>query len=337
MPDANVRWTVFPAPVDAVLQVAEQMGADPGSLLQLAGIDPLLMRRPEARIPVAQFFSLYAHAERVTGNPDIGLTVGRIIYLKGMNLQLYMGSVCQRFRDYLNLMPSVLKLRGDVGEMRVRTEGDFIRLEWHPLLPESGRLRYLSDEMLAASAAIVNSLCVLPIQVRRACFTYSEPSDLIGLRRQFGAELAFEQPLSCLYLDRKSLNYPMLQQDYRARQDMSGTFERLFADDPADRFLASMRQSVAHLLPEGEMSIDAVAGELNVSRRTLQRRLADRDTHFQQVVQEVRSELACSYLGDKRLAITEIAFLLGYADHGSFSNAFKSWFGVSPSEYRSRG
>jgi AraC-like DNA-binding protein len=334
---ADASWTVFAAPVNAVLQAAEQLGADTGQLLKRAAIDPALLQQPDARIPVGQFFSLYAHAERATRNPDIGLIVGRIIYLKGMNLQLYMGSVCQRFRDYLNLMPSVLKLRGDLGEMRVHPEGEFIRLQWQPLQPESGRHRFLSDEMLAASAAIVNSLCVLPIPVRRAHFTYPEPKDSSSLRSQFGAELDFGQPVSCLYLDRQSLDYPMLQQDYQDNANLVGDYGRLLMDDTADHFLASMRQSIARLLPEGELSIDAVAAELNVSRRTLQRRLADRETHFQQLVQEVRGELACSYLGDKRLAITEIAFLLGYADHGSFSNAFKSWFGRSPSEYRGRG
>ena len=91
---------------------------------------------------------------------------------------------------------------------------------------------------------------------------------------------------------------------------------------------------MVRLLPEGELGIDAVAAELNISRRTLQRRLADRDTQFLQVVQDVRKALAQRYLGDKRLAITEIAFLLGYADQGSFSSAFKNWYGQSPSEYR---
>ncbi len=333
---ADAGWTVFAAPVNAVLQAAEQLGADSGQLLRRAAIDPALLQQPDARIPVGQFFSLYADAERVTRNADIGLIVGRIIYLKGMNLQLYMGSVCQRFRDYLNLMPSVLKLRGDLGEMRVRPEGEFIRLQWQPLQPESGRHRFLSDEMLAASAAIVNSLCVLPIPVRRAHFTYPEPANTSSLQLQFGTELEFGQTVSCLYLDRKSLDYPMLQQDYQGRADLAGEYDRLVMDGTADRFLASLRQSIAQLLPEGEMSIDAVAGELNVSRRTLQRRLSARDTNFQQVLQEVRSKLACVYLADKRLAISEIAFLLGYTDQGSFSNAFKSWFGGSPSEYRSR-
>ena len=88
------------------------------------------------------------------------------------------------------------------------------------------------------------------------------------------------------------------------------------------------------LLPAGEMSIDKVAAELNVSRRTLQRRLSERDTHFLQVLQDVRSGLAERYLADKRLGITQIAFLLGYTDQASFSSAFKSWHGKSPSEYR---
>lgn len=87
-------------------------------------------------------------------------------------------------------------------------------------------------------------------------------------------------------------------------------------------------------LPAGEVTIDHLATELGVSRRTLQRRLAERETHFMQVLSEVRSELAARYLSDKRLGITEIAFLLDYSDPASFSTAFRGWYGTSPSEYR---
>ena len=87
-------------------------------------------------------------------------------------------------------------------------------------------------------------------------------------------------------------------------------------------------------MPEGEVTIDKLASKLNVSRRTLQRRLSDRETNFLNVLQEVRSRVAPRYLADDRLGITEIAFLLGYADQGSFSSAFKSWHGISPRDYR---
>jgi hypothetical protein len=291
MAELDPNWTVYAAPVNSVLQAAAQWGADPEALLRGAAIDPATLQSPDIRIPVDCLFALYALAEEATGNADIGLTVGRIVYLKGLNLQLYMGSVCHRFRDYLNLMPSVLNLRGDIGEVKMRREQQYIRLEWLPLLADSGSQRYLSDEMLAASAAIVDSLCILPIPVRRAHFSYPEPSDTRALRRVFGEQLSFGQPCSCLYLDQQALNYPMIQQDYQADQGMPSSFSRLFVgSDPEDRFLASLRQSLVRLLPEAEMNIDTVAGELNVSRRTLQRRLAARDTHFQQVLQQVRSE-----------------------------------------------
>jgi AraC-like DNA-binding protein len=98
--------------------------------------------------------------------------------------------------------------------------------------------------------------------------------------------------------------------------------------------LFSLKQSIAQYLPEGDVTIDKLASKLNVSRRTLQRRLSERNTSFLNVLQEVRSQVALRYLADDRLAITEIAFLLGYADQGSFSSAFKGWHGVSPRDYR---
>ena len=87
-------------------------------------------------------------------------------------------------------------------------------------------------------------------------------------------------------------------------------------------------------LPEVGVTIDKVASKLNASRRTLQRRLTDRGTNFLKILQEVRSCAVIRYLSDNRLAISEIAFLLGYSDQGSFSNTFKNWHGISPRDCR---
>ena len=127
----------------------------------------------------------------------------------------------------------------------------------------------------------------------------------------------------------------MLKQDYKMAPDQDNPFREFFEDDdPSDQLLSNLKQSIAQYLPEGEVTIDKLAGKLNISRRTLQRRLSDRDTNFLNILQEVRSKVALRYLSDSSLGITEIAFLLGYADQGSFSSAFKSWHGVSPRDYR---
>ena len=95
-----------------------------------------------------------------------------------------------------------------------------------------------------------------------------------------------------------------------------------------------LKQCVIPNLQEDEISIDKGVNKSNSSQRALQSRLADRQTNFLSVTQEVRSRAAKRYFFDNRLAISEVAFLLGYADQGAFSNSFKRWHGVWPRHFR---
>jgi AraC-like DNA-binding protein len=79
---------------------------------------------------------------------------------------------------------------------------------------------------------------------------------------------------------------------------------------------------------------EKVAKELGVSTRTLARRLKAEKTTYFKVVEAYREAMAKSMLSDTQTQITEIAFVLGYADTSTFSSAFKRWSGKSPSEYR---
>lgn len=329
------NWSIYAAPLVNILQVAEQLGVSREALLSHTTINPESLHIPDRRFPVSDYFKLYQAAADATENPDIGLAVGRITFLKGMNLQLYMAKVSTQFRDYLNVIPSLLKLRGDIGQISAYRDEGLIELRWEPLSLNTGRKRFFSDEVLAAATAIINSLCVLPVPVVKAHFTYVQPRERTLLEAVFGRNLAFEQTHSSLFFQSSALNYPLLEQDYYQGPDGSQPFQNFFGkDDPADPLLLRLKQSILQHLPEGEVTIDKMAGKLNVSRRTLQRRLADRETNFLHILQEVRAGVALRYLSDSRLSITEIAFLLGYADQGSFSSAFKSWQGVSPREYR---
>ena len=335
MPSGN--HSVYASAINAILQVAERFGVRRERLLAMDQLQPGWLRHSGDRLPVARLFDIYRLAAELSGCEDIGLYVGRTQYFAGLNLLLYMSTICNTFREYLNLVPSILKLRGDIGEVVIQRDGEFIRLEWRPLQEESKVERYLSDEVLSSAQAIVNTLCVDPIPVRRAHFTYARPAELTQLELAFGTDLHFGQPVSCLFFERGSLNSPIIKLDYELSDDVTGALQDLFEQEQSsDPFLHSTRQAVARALPTGEVSIDGLATELGVSRRTLQRRLTDRNTHFMQVLAEVRAELAGRYLADNRLGITEIAFLLGYSDQASFSNAFRGWNGMSPSEYRAK-
>ena len=333
-------WSVYAAPINALLLAAEQLGASRSQLLGQVGIDSAQLSDPESRIGLAKYFDLFQLAEKLTSNSDIALYAGRIGFLSGLNLQLYMATICHTFRDYLNLMPSVLKMWGDIGEVKIKSAGDLIRLEWHPLVDTTTSDRFLTDALLAASAAIVDSLCLMPVPVRRAAVTYAEPPKTDFLHSLFGGDIEFGADVSCLYFDRQSLNFPLVQQNYQGAS--GGQRSRVpFADlfdgkDPSDKFWSRLRQSIVRLLPLGDLSMSAVASDMNMSARTLQRHLQQRGTSFRDEVKDIRSQLAVRYLADSNFSVTDTAFLLGYSDQGAFSNAFKSWHACAPSEFRAK-
>ena len=98
---------------------------------------------------------------------------------------------------------------------------------------------------------------------------------------------------------------------------------------------AQVEQVLPQLLPHGKATTSEVARRLGLSRRTLSRALAAEGVTFTRILEELRATLANHYLKDRELPVTEIAWLLGYREIGSFTHAFRRWTGLSPSQFRS--
>ena len=89
-------------------------------------------------------------------------------------------------------------------------------------------------------------------------------------------------------------------------------------------------------LTAGRPDIRSVAAELAISERSLQRKLTDEGVTFQGLLSETRHQLALEYLRDTRLAIMEVAYMLGYEDQNSFFRAFRQWEEATPADWRTR-
>lgn len=333
----TTRGTVYVSSPNAVLQVASALGLDSATLAAAAGINTDLLRIQGERIPVDQYFTLCQLVSKACERPDLGLLTGRVNYFTGMNLHLYMTTVCRDLKEYLNLVPSTISLRGDLGRVLIQADKQRFRLEWHPLEPGYRLERCLVDEMLSSAAAIVGGICALPVPVLGADLSYPRPACTRSLEQAFGSQLRFDCEVSCLYFPREAVNYPLINLEYELGEEFRALPESLFEQlDDADPFLRDVRSAMRRALPGGELTIDSAARDLGISRRTLQRRLTERGHSFKGLLQALREDLSCRYLDDHRLAVTEIALLLGYSDQASFSNAFKAWRGYSPTEYRNK-
>ena len=71
-----------------------------------------------------------------------------------------------------------------------------------------------------------------------------------------------------------------------------------------------------------------------MSTRTLSRKLRKEGVAFSTILDETRAPLAKSYLAERDLPVTEIAWLLGYREVSSFTHAFKRWSGMTPQQFR---
>ncbi len=97
----------------------------------------------------------------------------------------------------------------------------------------------------------------------------------------------------------------------------------------ATRLVRAVQESIMHFLPMGA-PIDSVAGSMNMSRRTLQRRLDQAGCTYRQLLNGLRERHAACLLEDPQISLREAAFLLGYSEQSAFNHAYRRWTGSSP-------
>jgi AraC-like DNA-binding protein len=103
-----------------------------------------------------------------------------------------------------------------------------------------------------------------------------------------------------------------------------------------DTLRVDLENAIAPLLPHGSVRADEVARQLGLSSRTLARRLASEGLTFEGILSELRVDLAKRYLREEGLAISQIAWLVGYKEVSAFTHAFKRWTGKTPTEERAQ-
>jgi len=164
-----------------------------------------------------------------------------------------------------------------------------------------------------------------------------EPNGAGAFQRMFRAPVSFGQVLNAIDYRRVDCDERLPSANAElARQN----------DEVAMRYLSRLKEASVSLrvqqallkaLPDGAPEKGKVARELGMSARNLQRHLAEEGTSFKGLLNDARVTLARNYVAEGRLSVTEIAFLLGFADTSTFSRAFKRWTGKSPRDYASIG
>ncbi len=170
------------------------------------------------------------------------------------------------------------------------------------------------------------------IEVR---FAHPAPDDTSELRRLFGCTLRFGHHRSELLFSGEILDMPHRQADPNLEAILEAQVVTMLQKLPkGEAATDAVRRCLGSELCNGQPTLEQVAPRLHMSPRTLHRRLAEEGTNFRRILTEVRREIAARHLEEGQIAISEIAFLLGFSDPSAFHRAFKRWTGHAPLAFR---
>jgi AraC-like DNA-binding protein len=202
------------------------------------------------------------------------------------------------------------------------------------LVGESGAVRLTAEFAMSGFMRLLRQYLgdlVWPTQV---CFAYRAPAHAHEYERLFGGRACFEQPFTEIkfprvWLDRKQLYanadlYRLLQA--HADVELSRVSNGISMVQRVEQVLASNQ-------PRELPTMQAVARSLDISARTLARKLQAEGVAYAQLIENRRASAAKCMLVAGRLTIQEVANALGFADTPAFHKAFRRWTGLTPKQY----
>jgi AraC-like DNA-binding protein len=334
------RGTVLAALVRGNLEAAGAFGFDPQPLLRAAGLDEGALADPDGRVPVERYVTLWEAICREPRSLDFGLWLGHGMRVTALGVVGYVMQHATDVRAALYCLERFNGLLGDgVGPKVQEAEGRLILSRTEP--PRVARLEALCIAAPLGTVTLIRDLTGIgasePVAVE-ARFQHPSlpPAALRELESALACPIEFNAADTRLVIGDRVLERPLLAQNpdlftylERHAQALQQKLER------SPSVTNRVRELLVERLRDGEPDQPSIARALGLSERTLQRRLQDENATFAALVDEVRADLARVYLGDRKLAIFEIAFLLGYSEPSAFNRAFRRWTGRSPSDFRS--
>ncbi|MGG4217917.1 helix-turn-helix domain-containing protein [Paenibacillus jamilae] len=236
------------------------------------------------------------------------------------------------YRDALNRMARYKQLCPPE-TLRVIEEGEHctIELEWQ--YTEQSGPAMLTGITLACLLELGRRGTGQPLTAQLVEFSQSM-GDVQALEAYFGCSVRVGAKCNRLTLYRRDLDRTFVSYNQELLEILTPALDRSLDEQCSRSITETVKWIIKRSLTGGRPDIQAVAKELRMSDRTLQRRLTDDNTSFKQLLTQARHEQALEYLADPLLDIKEVAFLIGYEDQNSFYRAFRLWEGNTPSNWR---
>jgi AraC-like DNA-binding protein len=320
-------------PILVIPDLLREFGVDPQPLFKTVGLPLSSLGDPDMSIPFKQVGELLSACARETACPHFGLLVGQRNGIGSLGL---IGFLAQNLPDAGSALREMIRhvsLHDRGATVGLTVSGGTATLRYEIDKASSTGAREVSDGALALLRNILLSLCGRGQKPLRVEFRHARPIDARPYQSFFQAPLVFGAAQNALVFSASCLDSVVPQADPKLRQYLADNVDEMTQQIQLD-FQEKAFQGILKQVRAGHSSLDGLASQFAMHRRTLNRRLQASGTSFRQMENKARHEIACELLRDTPRSADAIATELGYTSASAFSRAFSKWEGQPPTAWR---
>lgn len=323
--------------VQSVLEAAARRGIRREVLLDAVGLDPQLVADPYELIPLAKEDALWREVLARTGDEAFGVRAATHLRRGAFRGLEYLVRTSQTLGEGISALERFARLLHGYRLYGLRHEADGGASLTYAS-PHTDRSADLTADFALSSAMVIcRDATGIDWTPRAVRLKRRGPASDGPYQRLFRAPVLFEQIENALEISPEVLAMPMKDADPALcavlEHYLSSELQTL---DPVRSLEDSVRAAIVRALPKQDATLEAVAEDVGLSPRVLQKRLQAAGTSFQEQLDRAREALAKRYLTQPGISLAGAALLLGYSDATAFHRAFKRWTGLTPGEFRRR-
>ncbi|MFA7943476.1 AraC family transcriptional regulator [Pseudomonas brenneri] len=327
---------VSPFLLQTLGQVVAQKGASAEHLCRGLGFTLADLDDPALRISYRQAVAMIQRALKVLPDQGLGLCVGNQNVLGTLGLLGHVISLCKTLRDAFAVGERHQHTSGGIATSRTHESAQEVMVEVECLLPFAEVQVFAAEEFFASLMVYGRTLVGSEFKPLRMEFMHAPPLYAAEYQRLFGDDVRFGCLHNRMVLEARWLDVSLPNHHALALRQALGLLELESAQLHRKMdLIQAVERAISRDLQGSQL--EKVASDLNMSGRTLRRRLTDHGLTFEALLEQARRARTMGLLGNPGLSIERITQEVGYSDVRSFRRAFKRWTGLSPSAFRSVG
>lgn len=317
----------------------DRRGVPVDGVCAAAGVDRRGIEVPDARIAASAMERLWAAAEALTGDPDLGLHSAEHYNPGALSIVGYVILSCRTAAQAMERLGRYAPLLNDGLQVRTVASDALTTCQFGAAEGVASYLQHAprqAIETLAAGIVLtLGRLAIRPPVPLRVTFRHAAPTSIAEHRRLLGDAVLFGQAENAVVYASANLASGLLSADPSLLEMFEGDARRRLAQLEVQGAVSGRVQSLLAARLKGEVpSLAQIAADLAMSERSVQRSLSEESTSYREIVDGVRKHLALAHLSRPGVSATDVAFLLGFSEPSAFTRAFRRWTGSSPSQFK---